>query len=143
MFRTSTTASPTSPPEEATGEPSLTVLEDAFRRWVEGRVRPETLSIGRDPAVDLPMELVLRRLTSSTAPLRPTDGRRLGLAADVCVAEAAERLLQARLDPSGPRCRSFRAASYFLVGLARIAVDDPDDEGTSVVRADESRMVHG
>jgi hypothetical protein len=142
MFRSSTASPPSSPLEDPTDAPSLTVLEDGFRRWVEGRSRPEMLHLGDDPAVHLPLEQVLRRLTASTEPLWPADGRRLGLAADVRIADAAQRLLHARLDPGGPRCRSFRAASYFLVGLAHITVDDLDD-GTAATRVDELGVVHG
>ena len=105
---------------------ALRLLEAAFREWVQGQARPDVLSIARDVAV--PLEQALDRLRSSTQPLLPAHGHRLGLAYDVSIATAAERLLHARIDPDGPRCRSFRSASHYLSGLSRIS-----DDGISLV----------
>ena len=101
-------------------------LETAFRRWVTGRARPEQLSLDGGAAVSLPMEDALRRLRVSSSPLSPAPAGRLGLPDGATVGTAAEALLHARLDPRGPRCRSFRSAALYLVGLADLQLDGPD-----------------
>ena len=125
MFR----RSPTSPApdvyvDDEAESPSLRFLEVAFRGWVDGYVKPEMLIVGSSDHPEVSMDTALRRLRHSTEPLAPAHGRMLGLDDDATIAVAADALLGACADPDGPRCRSFRAASYFLSGMARInAVD--------------------
>jgi hypothetical protein len=103
--------------------PSLALLEAAFVDWVDGWARPDVLVVGGDTGSTIPLDSALVTLRSSTKPLDPAHGRLLGLAGEACVGRAAERLLHARLDPDGPRCRSFRAAGYYLIGLALLESD--------------------
>jgi hypothetical protein len=99
----------------------LLALEAVFRRWVQGRSRPEVVLIDPDQGSTVTLEEVLGQLRSSSAPLGAAGAQRLGLPDDATVGEAAEELLFARQDADGPRCRSFRSASYYLYGLARIS----------------------
>lgn len=99
----------------------LLALEAVLRHWVQGRARPELVLIHPEEGSTVSLDQVLARLCSSSAPLGAACSRRLGLSDDTTVSEAAEELLFARHDPGGPRCRSFRSASYYLYGLARIA----------------------
>jgi hypothetical protein len=110
-------------------DPTLVDLELAFRAWVEGPTRPDivTLGDGDGDGVAIALEQVLEALLESKAPLAPARGRTLGLDHGACIALAARRLLDARLDPGGPRCRSFRAATYYLSGLSRIEAGDDAD----------------
>lgn len=103
----------------------LQQLEIAFRQWIVGRARPELLLLDPDggAAVSVSMEDALRRLRASQHPLRPAPADRLGLSDEATIGAAAEALLQARLDPDGPRCRSFRSAALYLVGLAELQLD--------------------
>jgi hypothetical protein len=84
----------------------------------------------RDP-VAIPLEHALRSLTSSTQPLAPANGESLGLDRDATIGSAADALLQACIDPMGPRCRSYRSATYYLVGLALLAEDEPAEPSTA------------
>jgi len=103
--------------------PALDLLEVAFRPWVQGHARPDVLSVDQTSDRSMPFEPALAYLRSSTQPLLPAHGHRLGLACDVSIAAAAKRLLRARIDPDGPRCRSFPSASHYLYGLSRISED--------------------
>jgi hypothetical protein len=99
----------------------LLALEAVFRRWVQGRARPEVVLIDPDGGSSVTLEDVLGRLCTSSAPLGAAGAQRLGLGDDATIGHAATELLFARHDPDGPRCRSFRSASYYLYGLARIS----------------------
>jgi hypothetical protein len=99
----------------------LVALEAVFRRWVQGRARSEVVLIDPDAGSSVTLEDVLERLRASSAPLGAAGAQRLGLPDDATIGFAATELLFARQDPEGPRCRSFRSASYYLYGLARIA----------------------
>jgi hypothetical protein len=118
-------------------------LEDGFRSWVEGHAKPDLLVVrdrgrGSEP-VAIPLEAALRVLSTSTRPLAPARGESLGLPTDVTLGAAATALLQAREDPDGPRCRSYRSATYFLIGLALLAVDEHLEDKP----ADGSNMARG
>jgi hypothetical protein len=102
-------------------------LEAVFRHWVQGRARPEVVLIDPDEGTSVTLEEVLGQLRSASAPLGAAGAQRLGLPDDATIGEAAEELLFARQDADGPRCRSFRSASYYLYGLARIsATTEPE-----------------
>ncbi|MEX2562785.1 MAG: hypothetical protein WD358_05970 [Nitriliruptoraceae bacterium] len=119
--------------------PSLRFLEVAFRGWVDGYVKPEILIVGSIDHPEVSMDTALRRLRHSTEPLAPAHGRMLGLDDDATIAVAADALLGACSDPDGPRCRSFRAASYFLSGLARINAVDMFGAGLPLSSLERSR----
>lgn len=122
-LRASHSRSPSSQAGDPIG-PVLVDLEVAFLRWIDGRSRCDVLQVGPPRSVTLALKQALERLRTSTVPLSPLRAHRLGLAAGVSIGVAADRLLSARLAPRGPRCRSFRSASYYLFGLARIDQDD-------------------
>jgi len=108
-------------------------LEAGFRAWVQGQAKADVLIVrrhdaGRDP-VAIPLEAALRVVSTSTRPLAPARGESLGLPADVTLGEAATALLDACADPDGPRCRSYRSGTYFLRGLALLAVDEHLEDG--------------
>jgi len=99
-------------------------FEAAFRAWVAGTEKPDVLLVEGSGCVPMPIERVLQHLAMSTRPLDAASGAALGLHADATVGAAATALLRARTDPTGPRCRSYRSATYFLVGQARLSSDD-------------------
>jgi len=105
-------------------DPTVCDLELAFRAWVDDPIRPDFLSVGQDSDTSISLEQALSLLLDSTAPLAPSSGRTLGLDHGACIGLAARRLLHARIHPDGPRCRSFRAAAYYLGGLARLEAGD-------------------
>jgi hypothetical protein len=105
-------------------EPTVCDLELAFRAWVDDPTRPDVLSVGQDGDTSIALEQALALLVDSTAPLAPSSGRTLGLDHGACIGLAARRLLQARIHPDGPRCRSFRAAAFYLAGIARLEAGD-------------------
>jgi hypothetical protein len=114
--------------------PDRALLEAAFRSWVEGHAKADLLVVKALEPIAVPLERALRRLTTSTAPLTPAHGTALGLAEDVTIGAAAAALLQACVDPAGPRCRSYRSATYFLVGRALLERDE-DAEPSRIVTA--------
>jgi hypothetical protein len=99
-------------------------LEAGFRAWVEGHAKADVIVIGASEPFTVPLEDALHRLSMSVQPLGPADGSSLGMPDDVTIGAAATALLHARTDPDGPRCRSFRSATYFLVGRAMLALDE-------------------
>jgi len=122
---------PLLPPTECAATP----MEVGFRAWVEGSAKADVLIVGTcDPTV-IPLEHALRGLLTSTQPLAPADGRVLGLATDVTIGTAAAQLLQACTDPDGPHCRSYRSATYFLLGRALLERGE-DTEGSCAPDSD-------
>jgi hypothetical protein len=120
MFRDSPTSTQSDArPAGATALPGLHLLEAAFREWVDGDEKPEMLIVGSNQ-VAIPLEEALERLRLSTELLAPARGHVLGLDREASVAAAAGKLLRACTDPDGPRCRSFRSASYYLSDAARV-----------------------
>jgi hypothetical protein len=88
--------------------------EERFVHWLTSCER----SGGPDPdyedewVAELPV--LLGRLTTSTEPLAAEAARVLGHDGGISIGDAATELLLAVGDPAGPRCRSYRAAVYFL-----------------------------
>lgn len=103
---------------------SLDTLSGLLRRWLQGRARPDVLLVDPDGPGTLPLADALVHLRDTTAPLGAACARQVGLPDDATIAEAAHKLLFARFHRDGPRCRSFRSASYYLRGLARIGATD-------------------
>ena len=99
----------------------LDELEDAFVAWAHDPAKPDVVDLGQHGEVSM-VELS-RRLGASQATLAPSACVQIGLQPGVSIATAVAELLRATVDPDGPRCRSFRAASYYLRGLARLDVD--------------------
>jgi hypothetical protein len=107
-------------------------LEDAFCAWVDDPVKPDVVDLGQYG--DIPMVELSRRLRGSQAVLPASACVQLGLPPGVSIGAAVAELLHATVGPGGPRCRSFRAASYYLRGLARLG-----DEFRPVTRCVGSR----
>lgn len=117
--------------------PRLDELEDAFRVWTHDPAKPDVVYLGQ--LGDVPMVELSHRLRGSEATLAEAACAQLGLPPGATIATAVAALLHATDAPDGPRCRSFRAASYYLRGLARL---DPDLRSDTVyldARTDGSR----
>lgn len=99
----------------------LDELEDAFCAWAHDPAKPDVVDLGLHG--DLSMVELSRRLEGSRATLGAAVCAQFGLPPGVTIATAVAALLHATVDPDGPRCRSFRAASYYLRGLARLDAD--------------------
>ena len=108
------------PPARSTAS-SLDAFEDDFLDWLHDPVMPEVIAAGRDG--EIAMVDLCRDLAGSPTTLSVLDARRIGLSAGATVGTAATALLHATVDPQGPRCRSFRAARYYLRGLANLDTD--------------------
>ncbi len=106
---------------------TLDELEDAFRAWAHGPAKPDVVDLGEDGSV--PMVELSRHLGQSQATLAASACAQLGVPPGTTISTAAAELLHATVDPDGPRCRSFRAASYYLRGLIRL--DDDLQPATS------------
>jgi hypothetical protein len=98
----------------------LQELEDSFLLWAEAPEKPDIVDLGCRSVL---MTTMARRLARSSRPLTAAAARQLGMPIGTTIAVAARELLQATIDPDGPRCRSYRAASYFLRGIARLEAD--------------------
>ncbi|MEX0953254.1 MAG: hypothetical protein WDZ26_05445 [Nitriliruptoraceae bacterium] len=98
----------------------LDELEDAFRAWAHGTDKPDTVDLGHR---QIPMVELSRRLANSQTTLDRTACIQIGVPDGATMAAATAELLHATIDPDGPRCRSFRAASWYLRGLPSFDVD--------------------
>lgn len=101
----------------------LDELEDAFRAWAHDPTKPDVVDLGHHG--DVSMVELSRRLGGSRATLAASACMQIGVPPGVTIATAVAALLHATVDSDGPRCRSFRAASYYLRGLARLDADLP------------------
>lgn len=102
---------------------SLDALEDDFLDWLHDPVMPEVIAHGLHGEVA--MVDLCRHLAGSQTKLGVFDARRVGLPSGATIGTAAAALLHSTVDPQGPRCRSFRAARYYLRGLANLDTDLP------------------
>jgi hypothetical protein len=93
-------------------------FEDSFLAWAEFSEKSDLVPIGDHH--HLPMTDLARLLRNSRAPLTAAAAAQLGLPPGAPISTAAADLLHATIDPAGPRCRSFRSASYYLCGRSRL-----------------------
>ena len=106
----------------------LDELEHAFHAWAHDPAKPDVVDLGRHGEVS--MVALSRHLGASRSTLAASACLQIGLPRGVTIATAVAELLHATVDPDGPRCRSFRAATYYLRGLARLDADlRPDTAG--------------
>ncbi|HEX9888346.1 MAG TPA: hypothetical protein VGA69_02625 [Nitriliruptorales bacterium] len=87
-------------------------------------------------------DALLDRLARSDEPLPDTCSHRLGLVAGTSFGAAARWLRWAKWDPHGPRCRSYRSASYYVRGLVGDTTDLARRElaGADTSEADAQRV---
>ena len=104
------------------GPPSVSDLETAFMGWLADPVLADELRLDDRDASPTPMRQVLDSLCSSVRPLPGEVAATLGMPAGTTIGHAASELRLAVEHPAGARCRSHRAAAYYLRGLDRIAV---------------------
>ncbi len=120
-------ADPAHCPSSAATEPASQAardeLEAAFRRWLTDPLEADVIHLdGHDPS-PRPLREVLGALCASRRPLSGEVAAALGMPAGTTIGQAASELRHAVDDPSGPRCRSYRAAVYYLRDLDRITLD--------------------
>lgn len=108
----------------------LEELEHAFHAWAHDPAKPDVVQLGQDRELSL-LELS-RQLAGAQTTLATSACLRIGVPPGTTIGTAAAELLHATVDPDGPRCRSFRSASYYLRGLIRLDADlQPGTDGFS------------
>lgn len=110
--------------------PSVSELENAFVRWLADPVASDEVQLDEDDPGPRPMRPVLDALCSSARPLPGEVAATVGMPAGTTIGHAVSELRLAVDDPAGPRCRSYRAAAYYLRGLDRIALATTEVERT-------------
>lgn len=100
--------------------------EKAFLVWLTGPTSVDEVTVSRNEEPE-PLARVLGELSLSGRVLPAESAAGIGLPAGATVGRAAAELLIAVRDPAGPRCRSFRAAVYYLRDLDRGRSVEPDD----------------
>lgn len=113
------------PPPLETGpiaQVSVSDLEAAFMRWLTDPVGADDVRLEGPDGSPSPMRHVLDPLCSSGRPLPGEVAAALGMPAGTPIGHAVSELRLAVDDPTGPRCRSHRAAAYYLRGLDRRAL---------------------
>ena len=101
-------------------------MEQAFLGWLAEPTSADELPLDHSEG-PVPLTRVLGELSLSGRLLPADTAARVGLPDGTTVGHAAAELVFAVLDPAGPRCRSFRAAVYYLRDLDRGRVIEPDD----------------
>lgn len=101
-------------------------LPEAERRFVVW------IDAGAPPLPDVDAGRLLRAVGDSSRALPDATARSLQLPPGTPFGHAAKLLQWATVDPSGPRCRSHRAALLFLRGLGR------SDVGSTLARLTET-----
>lgn len=110
-----------SPPFLRSSPLQLVDLEHAFLAWAQDPTKPDVVDLGQQRQLSM-LEL-LRHLAGSQTTLTASACTQVGVPAATTIGTAAAELLHATVDPDGPRCRSFRSASYYLRGLIRLDAD--------------------
>lgn len=126
-----------SPPHLA-ATPSLLSQEIGFRAWIDSRAKHDVMAVCAGSQKTMLLEDALYNLLDSTERLAPANSAALGLAETDTLATAAAHLLWAHTNPNGPRCRSFRSASLYLVGMASLYPDDMRVDRVAEARAHAS-----
>lgn len=108
------TRASTVPEATAPADAAKLADEERFLEWLLGCGQPsqQAPSHQDEPTTGLPQ--LLRRLSTSSRSLPPEAARILGRPEGISVGDAATEILLAVRDPAGPRCRTYRAAVYFL-----------------------------
>ena len=119
-------SSPPTTPRSPASTPRQRAMEQAFLVWLAEPTSADELPLdgSEGPA---PLARVLGELSLSGRVLPAETAARVGLPDGTTVGHAAAELLLVVKDPAGPRCRSFRAAVYYLRDLDRGRVIEPDD----------------
>ena len=114
-------------PTPAATEPAAEVpqeeLETAFQRWLTEPLEADEIRLDDQERSPIPLRHVLGALGTSRRPLPGEVATTLGMPAGTSIGQAATELRHAVEHPAGPRCRSYRAAAYYLRDLDRIALD--------------------
>ena len=109
-------------PRDPVDTPRQQALEQAFLAWLAQPTSAEELA--PPDGARQPLAEVLGELSLSRRELPAETAAGLGLPDGTTVGHTAAELLLAVKDPAGPRCRSFRAAVYYLRGLERVRYID-------------------
>jgi len=117
LLRTYEARSPADP-QPPVSSPRQRVTEQAFLAWLAEPTSADQLPV-TDGDRPEPLAQILGELSLSRRLLPSETAAGLGLPADASVGHAATEVLLAVKDPAGPRCRSFRAAVFYLRGLDR------------------------
>lgn len=109
-----------------------TELRSLLTEWLAHDSRPVLIAHanglrandGHGAPSPLTIETVVRGLLADPTPLPTQALKALGLPAGTRTSAVARLLLWAVEEPAGPRCRSYRAASYFLADLDTNDLDE-------------------
>lgn len=111
-------------PAHLAATPSLLSQEIGFRAWIDSRAKHDVMAVCAGSQTTMLLEDALYNLLDSTERLAPANSAAIGLSDTDTLATAAAQLLWAHTNTNGPRCRSFRSASLYLVGMASLYPDD-------------------
>ena len=115
------------PTTEASADtPCRADAEEAFISWLAEPTSANELTLS-DGDEQEPLSPVLGELTASRRALPAETAAGLGWPVGATVGHVAAELLIAVKDPAGPRCRSYRAALYYLRDLDRACSSVPDN----------------
>lgn len=89
-------------------------LEEAFLTWLGTYDKPALLHLDGPDAPPTHLSEMLDALRDSSRRLPAAEAGELGLPPGTWLGAAASQLQHAVHDPRGPRCRSYRAAAYYL-----------------------------
>ncbi len=112
-------------PQSSVSTPRQRAAEQAFLTWLAAPTSTDELTLAGDDEPE-PLARVLGELSLSSRVLAAGTAARLGLPDGTTIGHAAVELLLAVENPAGPRCRSFRAAVYYLRDLDRELFAWPD-----------------
>ena len=120
LLRTDDSGSSSPPPasKPSVSTPRQRAAEHALLGWLAESTSADQLSV-TDGDRSEPLARVLGELSVSRRVLPPGSAADIGLPVGTTVGHAAAELLLAVKDPAGPRCRSYRAAVYYLRDLDR------------------------
>ncbi|MEX2533537.1 MAG: hypothetical protein WD360_06195 [Nitriliruptoraceae bacterium] len=126
-----------SPPHLA-ATPSILSQEIGFRAWINSRAKHDVMAICGGSQKTMLLEDAFYNLLDSSELIGPAGSAAIGLTETDTIAAAAAHLLWAHTNPNGPRCRSFRSASLYLVGMAFLYPDEMRVDRIAEARAHAS-----
>lgn len=112
-------------PRSSASTPRQWAAEQAFLVWLTKPTSADELPVDGTEGPE-PLAQVLGELSPSERVLPAETAARIGLPDGTTVGHAAAELLLVVKDPAGPRCRSFRAAVYYLRDLDRGRFIEPE-----------------